>query len=88
MKIYFLNLLIALDQLVNTVCVGYPDETLSARAHRKKWKLEWYIDLLFFWQTDGKYRNHCRSSYDYERARMDLPPEYRECPKCDKDSFV
>ena len=82
MKGYFFNLLIALDQLVNTVCAGYPDETLSARAYRKKWKLAWYIDLLFFWQTDGGgTRNHCKASYEYEKARMDLPPEYRERPK-------
>ena len=81
MNDYFLNLLIALDQLLNAVFAGYPDETLSARAHRKRWRLEWYIDLLFFWQTDGKYRNHCEQCYWYEMARMDLPPEYRNCPK-------
>ena len=84
MKTYFFNLFIALDQLVNTVCCGYPDETLSARSHRKQWRLEWWIDLLFFWQTDGKRRNHCEQCYDYEKARKDLPPEYRECPECKK----
>jgi len=83
MKTYFVNLLIALDQLVNTIFGGYPDETLSALSHRKRWRLEWYIDLLFFWQTDafGR-RNHCEQCYWHEVARLDLPPEYRDCKKC------
>jgi hypothetical protein len=80
---YFFNLWIALDQLVNAVCGGWADESLSARAHRQKWKLEWWIDLLFGWEKDdhGK-RNHCKASYEHEMERRDLPPEYRECGKC------
>jgi len=31
MKRYFFNLLIALDQLVNTLLIGSPDETISSR---------------------------------------------------------
>jgi len=31
-KRYVWNLLIALDQLVNTILAGYPDETVSSRA--------------------------------------------------------
>ncbi|MDC3412513.1 hypothetical protein [Terrihalobacillus insolitus] len=30
-KRYFWNLLISIDQLVNTILGGYPDETLSSR---------------------------------------------------------
>lgn len=29
---YILRVLLAIDQLINTVCGGYPDETLSYRA--------------------------------------------------------
>ncbi len=32
---YFKNVLIALDQLLNTVCGGFPDETISAVCYRK-----------------------------------------------------
>lgn len=32
MKNYFLNLLIALDENLNTIAGGYPDETISLRA--------------------------------------------------------
>ena len=35
LKVYGWNLLIALDQMANTILGGFPDETLSARAHRK-----------------------------------------------------
>ena len=38
MKRYALNLLIAIDQLVNAILRGDPDETLSSRAHRMRIK--------------------------------------------------
>lgn len=31
---YVFNLLIAIDQLANTVLAGNPDETISSRAHK------------------------------------------------------
>lgn len=44
------------------------------------------LDRLFFWDwtavesADGsrRFMGHCEGSYLYERARFDLPPEYRE----------
>ena len=49
--------LISLDQLVNTIFLGYPDETISSRAFREdiKW-LESLINALFFFDyqdTEG-----------------------------------
>lgn len=32
MTVYFWNLLIAVDQLINTLLGGFPDETISSRA--------------------------------------------------------
>ena len=78
MKWYILQILIALDQLLNTVLGGWADETFSARSHREKLWCEWYIDLLFCWQTDGKYRNHCEQCYQHEMERKDLPEVYRK----------
>ena len=42
MKEYFWNILLSLDQLVNTIFAGAPDETISSRAAKaerngKKW---------------------------------------------------
>ena len=75
---YGKNLLIAMDQLVNAVFNGFADETISSRAYRwdrdgvRSWPHK-AIDLLFFWQKD-----HCRTSYESECLRMQLPPEMRE----------
>ena len=68
MKRYALNLLIAVDQLVNAILRGDPDETLSSRAHRMREKGQrvwgWTaraIDLLFFFEPE-----HCRTSWERE----------------------
>lgn len=71
------QILVAVDQLANTMLGGMADETLSARAwrHHLDGSRDWpraIIDTLFFWQTD-----HCRSAYESEVERRQLPPEYR-----------
>lgn len=87
------QLFIAFDQLLNTLCRGYADETLSARAFRA-YKNDRYpgkflmplIDILFLWQSDDDEVNaiagevvkgHCRRAYYKEILRRSLPPEYR-----------
>ena len=74
---YCKAVLIAIDQLVNAILAGWPDETLSSRAWR--WEQDgvsaWprrMIDSLFFWEP-----NHCRESYRSEREGRQLPPELR-----------
>lgn len=74
-----LQVLIALDQFVNTLLWGYADETLSARAYRhaeikkdRRWPM-WLIDHIFFWQDQ-----HCKQSYESELERAHLPPEMRD----------
>lgn len=75
---YIKNILIALDQLLNTIFNGWPDETLSARAHRleqergRKWP-RFLIDLILFFDKD-----HCYQSYLSEIERRQLPPSMRE----------
>jgi len=84
MRWYGKQILIALDQMFNAVCGGWADETLSARAHRCKWKKrERWINSLFRWEknSEGK-RNHCEQAYEHEIDRKDLPEEYRFCRKC------
>lgn len=72
-----MQVLIAIDQLANTLCKGMADETLSARAYR--WQLTgrrtWprrVIDGLFFWDRD-----HCQNSWLSEMQRKQLPRHYR-----------
>ena len=65
MKLYFYNLLIGIDQFVNVVLAGAPDETISTRCyrHREHWAAAMavrFIDFLFSWyETD-----HCMKSYE------------------------
>lgn len=76
-----LNVLIAADQLANTLLAGTPDETLSSRAYRcgildsspkKRWILaHTIINGLFFWQI-----GHCQQAYESEMARVHLSKEF------------
>jgi len=72
------QILIAFDQLLNTLIGGCADETLSSHAYRmhrdgKPWGfLRRVIDAIFFWQTE-----HCYESYISEKERRQLPPEFR-----------
>lgn len=71
------QILIAVDQLINTLLGGAADETLSSRAYRhsrdgsRKWPKK-LINTLFFWQTD-----HCRAAYESELNRSHLPKGMR-----------
>ena len=75
--------LIAVDQLLNTLLGGWPDETLSSRCYRwardgvRAWPRK-LVDGLFFWQ-----REHCKSSYESEREGRQSPPELRRVRRSD-----
>jgi hypothetical protein len=73
---YLLRVLIALDQLANTLAGGVPDETISSRLG-KAWKgrfgerakrlaqpFRWLVNRLFFWQRD-----HCAASIEEDEGR-------------------
>lgn len=74
---YIKNILIALDQVLNAIFRGEPDETLSSRAYRleqergRKWP-RILIDTLLFFDRD-----HCHQSYLSEIERKQLPPSMR-----------
>ena len=71
--------LIALDQLVNALAGGWPDETLSSRCYR------WDVAGVAHWprrMLDAVARllgdpDHCRASFESERQGRQLPPEMR-----------
>lgn len=69
---YLLNILIAIDQLFNTLLLGDPDETLSSRVGKARRGgsrfgtfLANAIDLLFFWQQNP---GHCERSIEYDEG--------------------
>ncbi|MEH6483016.1 MULTISPECIES: hypothetical protein [Pseudomonas] len=70
---YWLAFLIAIDQLFNTLFAGWPDETISSRAHREQ--IEWaesLINALFFFDRQGDIR-HCELAYYGELAGEQFP---------------
>jgi hypothetical protein len=80
----FKQILIALDQLLNTLVYikndgwGFADEMISARAFRCyiqdyiSDKMMQIIDTLFFWDD-----NHCYECWVLECERKQLPNNYR-----------
>lgn len=77
---------IGLDQLINALFGGWPDETISSRAWR--WELagvrSWPRRLLDGLALIFGDKDHCRKSYESERQGRQLPPEVRPIRKpCD-----
>lgn len=76
---YWLSLAIALDQLLNALAGGWPDETLSSRAYRRGrnhagWRIvRRVIDALFICAP-----GHSRRAYQRERRRRHLPETMRD----------
>lgn len=76
---YLTRLLIALDQLFNTIFGGYPDETFSARCYRlgfleneKKWFIAMrVVNTMFFSKT------HCKEAYENEQLHYQSPEAQR-----------
>jgi hypothetical protein len=74
---HFIEILLALDQLVNAFTGGWSDETLSSRCYRKRDKkffnfLRIVINSLFFWQED-----HCKKAFKSELSKTHWPEEMR-----------
>lgn len=69
---YILQILIAIDQLVNTFLAGDADETLSSRAYRA-WRARKPFGLVFKPIIDGLFypiqRRHCEQAYEAELAK-------------------
>lgn len=72
-KNYFIQILVALDQLVNTLLGGWADETMSSRAFRDN-SLGWRClrAVLDFIQP-----GHAAQAFKAERERIQMPPELR-----------
>jgi len=79
---YFINILLAIDQLGCTLVGGYPDETLSSYAHRlrKQGKPAGVFANWIDWAAKAIFNqdDHCLKAYQSERLRVQLPPELRD----------
>ena len=57
---YFTRVLAALSQLLNTLGGGNQNESISSRAHRRKWtQVEKVIDSVLFWE-----KGHCKKAFE------------------------
>lgn len=76
---YFTGILIAIDQLINAILGGPPDETISARAWRNRSTLlgKYLVVLIdkIFWFDPS----HCETSFESEVIRRYLPEIYAAC---------
>lgn len=72
-KDYFKQVLIACDQVANTLFCGWADETISSRMYREQRKIMMsFIDMMFFWEP-----NHCYKSYLSELNKSHFPVTMR-----------
>lgn len=74
-----MQVLIAIDQLLNTLLLGFADETLSSRAYRADRDGKVFgrifrpvIDTMFFWQ-----KRHCYQSYLSEVQRRQYSSSFK-----------
>lgn len=76
------QVLIAFDQLGNALLRGWADETISARAWRKRLKHSGWrrVQVAIDWVFEHAFSDpdHCEKSYASERLRLQSPPEVRE----------
>jgi len=70
-KMYLVNILLGVDQLLNVIMLGDPDETISSRCGRvfPDSAITHFIDAIFFWKKD-----HCQRAIEQEGYRDILFP--------------
>ena len=71
MSRYLRNVLVSVDQLANTLLAGYPDETLSARSWRCRYKRRWTIMVKVI-NFLARNPHHCELAFTKE---IDLPED-------------
>ena len=67
LKKYFWNLLISIDQLVNTIFGGDPDETISSRTGKLMHKRAWAKYLARFLNLFED--NHAKKSIEKDEGK-------------------
>lgn len=80
LKRYVFNILISIDQLVNTLIGGDPDETLSSRMGKlvREWRQKPYnkgryiISLIICWLLHLIDSNHCNKSIEEDEGKNSI----------------
>ena len=67
---YFWNILIALDQLANTILGGDPDETISSRAGKRQHDQLWAKWLC--WLLNKIDTEHCKDSVEQDEGNNEV----------------
>lgn len=78
-KYYVFNVLIGIDQLINTILGGYPDETISARCYRNYDTNGWWMfahDMINCISFLLGQRRHCYNAWLSECQRIQYPEGY------------
>lgn len=58
-KLYLFNILVSLDQLLNTILAGDPDETISSRAAKNQHRFYWrWLGAVIEWFDPGHLERH------------------------------
>lgn len=69
LKTYILNILVAIDQLINAIFKGDPDETISSRAAKSAIEgRAWGCYLCKF--LNYLEENHCEKQIEYDRGAI------------------
>ncbi len=72
---WFVNILISIDQLGNSLLMGDPDETISARLGRIKEKFGGTIPMtrpvskFTAWWLDKVQKNHVENAHQHEETK-------------------
>lgn len=72
MRAYFWNLLIAIDQLINTLFGGDPDETISSRAGKYAADRRGWFPCVLCKLLDKIDPNHCAKSIETDEGERAL----------------
>ena len=67
---WFWNTLVGIDQLVNAITGGDPDETISSRAAKRRSGCRFC--RLLCWLLDKIDKNHCDKSIELDEGERDL----------------
>jgi len=64
MKKYLYNLLIAFDQLINSILGGFCDETLSSRMGKHVEKKDGWLSIIICKMLNLIDKNHCKDAIE------------------------
>lgn len=65
MRTYFWNILVSIDQFINTLLYGNPDETISSRAAKARNAGRWW-GCIFCRLIDKLDPNHCDDTIEID----------------------